>query len=320
MWELDCEEGWAPKNWCFWTVVLEKTLESPLDCKEIQPVHSEGDQPWDFFGRNDAKAETPVLWPPHVKSWLIGKDSDAGRDWGQEEKGTTDDEMAEWHHWLDRHKSEWTPGVCDGQEGLAYCDSWGHKESDTTKRLNWTESSSGLLYFLQFKSKSITLVTQILSFHSEPAFLQVFPNILEHFCCTYLSSLWNTYTVTPETTLKCMHLTPTEPLFQSRHADLLSLHSATCIFHYLDYDTEVMLQKHSCNLKLIFFDFQPLYQHTWSAPPTSTFFLSLLFCFLVYATLMKKNKSITSRAISWSLIHWQLASFIQCYIKQCIGR
>ena len=91
MWELDCEEGWAPKNWCVWTVVLEKTLESPLDSKEIQPVHSEGDQPWDFFGGNDAEAETPVLWPPHAKSWLIGKDSDAGRDWGQEEKGTTED-------------------------------------------------------------------------------------------------------------------------------------------------------------------------------------------------------------------------------------
>ena len=101
MWELVCEEGWALKKWCFWTVVLEKTLESPLACKEIQPVHSEGDQPWDFFGRNDAKAETPVLWPPHVKNWLIGKDSDAGRDWEQEEKGTTEDLMAEWHHWLD---------------------------------------------------------------------------------------------------------------------------------------------------------------------------------------------------------------------------
>ena len=100
MWELDCEESWALKNWCFWTVVLEKTLESPLDCKEIQPVHSEGDQPWDFFGIIDAKAETPVLWPPHSKSWLIGKDSDAGRDWGQEEKGSTEDEMAGWHHWL----------------------------------------------------------------------------------------------------------------------------------------------------------------------------------------------------------------------------
>ena len=94
MWELDCEEGRVPKNWCFWTVVLEKTLESPLDCKEIQLVHSEGDQPWDFFGRNNAKAEAPVLWSPHVKSWLFGKDSDAGTDWGQEEKGTTEDEMA----------------------------------------------------------------------------------------------------------------------------------------------------------------------------------------------------------------------------------
>ena len=108
------EEGWAQKTWCFWTVVLEKTFESPLDCKEIQTVHSEGDQPWDFFGRTDAKAETPVLWPPHVKSWLIVKDSDAGRDWGQEEKGTTENEMAEWHHQLDGCESEWTPGVGDG--------------------------------------------------------------------------------------------------------------------------------------------------------------------------------------------------------------
>ena len=137
--ELDGEEGWAPKNWCFWTVVLEKTLESPLDCKEIQPVHSEGDQPRDFFGRNDAKAETPVLWPPHVKSWLIGKDSDSGRDWGQEEKGTPEDEMAGWHHWLDGRESEWTPGVGDGQGGLACYDSWGRKELDTTEWLNWTE-------------------------------------------------------------------------------------------------------------------------------------------------------------------------------------
>ena len=139
MWELDCEESWALKNWCFWTVVLEKTLERPLDCKEIQPVHSKGDQSWVFFGRNDAKAETPVLWPPYVKSWLIGKDSDAGRDWGQEEKGTTEDEMAGWHHRLDGHEFEWTPGIGDGQGGLACCNSWGCKESDTTERLNWTE-------------------------------------------------------------------------------------------------------------------------------------------------------------------------------------
>ena len=108
------------------------TLESPLDCKEIQPVHSKGDQSWVSFGRNDAKAETPVLWPPHAKSWLIGKDSDTGRDWGQEEKGMTKDEMAGWHHRLYRHEFEWTPGVGDGQGGLACCNSWGHKESDMT--------------------------------------------------------------------------------------------------------------------------------------------------------------------------------------------
>jgi len=120
-------------------VVLEKTLESPLDCKEIQPVHSKGDQSWVFFGRNDTKAETPVLWPPHVKSWLIGKDSDVGRDRGREEKGTTEDEMAGWHHWLDGRESEWTLGVGDGQGGLACCNSWGCKESDTTEWLNWAE-------------------------------------------------------------------------------------------------------------------------------------------------------------------------------------
>ena len=137
--ELDCEESWALKNWCFWTVVLEKTLESPLDCKEIQPIHPKGDKSWVFIGRNDAEAETPILWPPHAKSWLIGKDSDAGRDWGQEEKGTTGDEMAGRHHWLDGHEFEWTPGVGDGQGGLACCSSWGRKELDTTEWLNWTE-------------------------------------------------------------------------------------------------------------------------------------------------------------------------------------
>ena len=137
--ELDCEESWALKNWCFWTVALEKTLESPLDCKEIQPVHSEGDQSWVFFGRTDAKAETPILWPPHVKSWLIGKDPDAGRDWGQKEKGMAKDEMAGWHHQLDGHEFGWTPGVGDGQGGLACYDSQDRKESDTTEWLNWTE-------------------------------------------------------------------------------------------------------------------------------------------------------------------------------------
>ena len=139
MWELDCEESWALKNWGFWTVVLEKTLESPLDCKELQPVHPKENQSWIFIGRTDAEAETPTLWPPDVKSWLIGKDSDAGRDWGQEEKGMTEDEMAGWHHWLDAHEFGWTLGVGDGQGGLVCCDSWGCKESDTTEWLNWTD-------------------------------------------------------------------------------------------------------------------------------------------------------------------------------------
>ena len=103
------------------------------------PVHSEGDQPWDFFGRNDAKAETPVLWPPHAMSWLIGRNSDAGRDWGQEGKETTKDEMSGWHHGLDGRESEWTLGVGGGQGGLVCWDSWGHKESDTTEQLNWSE-------------------------------------------------------------------------------------------------------------------------------------------------------------------------------------
>ena len=123
----------------FWTVVLEKTLESPLDRKEIQPVLSERDQPWDFFGRNDAKAETPILWPSHAKSWLIGKDSAAGRDWGQEEKGTSEDEIAGWHHWLDECESQWIPGVGVWQGGLGCCYSWGCKESDTTEQLIWSD-------------------------------------------------------------------------------------------------------------------------------------------------------------------------------------
>ena len=139
IWKLDYRESWALNNWCFWTVMLEKTLESPLDCKEIQPVHPKGDQSWVFTGRTDAEAETPILWPPHEKSWLIGKDSDVGRDWGQEEKGTTEVEMARWHHWVNGCESQWTPGVGDGQGGLVCCDSWGLKESYMTERLIWSD-------------------------------------------------------------------------------------------------------------------------------------------------------------------------------------
>ena len=138
-WELDYKESWELKNWCFWTVVLEKTLESPLDSKEVQPAHPKRDQSWVFIGRTDAKAETPILWPPHVKSWLTGKDPDAGRDWGQDEKGMTEDEMAGWHHQLDGYEFEEALGVGDGQGGLACCSPWGRKESDTTEQLNWTE-------------------------------------------------------------------------------------------------------------------------------------------------------------------------------------
>ena len=139
IWELDYKESWAPNNWCFWTVVLQNTLESPLDCKEILPVHSKGDQSWIFIGRTDVEAETPVLWPPDAKSWLIWKDSDTGKDRGQEEKGTTEEEMVGWLHWFDGHGFVWTLWAGDGQGGLACCGSWGRKESDTTERLNWTK-------------------------------------------------------------------------------------------------------------------------------------------------------------------------------------
>ena len=139
MWELDYNEYWALKNWSFWTVVLEKTLESPLDSK-IKPVHPKGNQSWIFIGRTDAEAETPILWPPDVKNWLIWKDPDAGKDW-RREKGTTEDEMVRWHRWLDGHEFEQTLGVGDGQGSLACCSPQGCKESDMTERLNWTEGS-----------------------------------------------------------------------------------------------------------------------------------------------------------------------------------
>ena len=139
MWELDYKESWAPRNWCFCTVVLEKTLESPLDFKEIQPLNPKGDRSWVFIGRTEVEAQTPILWPPDAKSWLIGKDPDAGKDWGQEEKGTTEDEMVGWHHRLDGHGFEQAPGVGDGQGSLACCCSRGRRESDTTEQLNWAE-------------------------------------------------------------------------------------------------------------------------------------------------------------------------------------
>ena len=147
MWELDHKEDWVPKNWSFWTVVLEKTLESLLDSKEIKSVNPKGSQLWIFLGRNDSEAEAPIHWSPDTKSQLIGKDPDAGKDWGREEKGTTEDEMVGWHHRLNGHEFEQTLGDGEGQRSLTCCSPWSHKESDKTYPLNndWTSVSSLLL-------------------------------------------------------------------------------------------------------------------------------------------------------------------------------
>ena len=141
MWELDYKDSWSLKNWSFWTVVLEKTLKSSLDFKEIKPVNPEGNQSQIFIGRTDAEAETLTLWPPDPKNSLTGKDPDAGKDWRQKETGMTDDGMVGWYHWLDGHEFEQAPGVDDGQGSLACFSPWGHKESDTTEQLNWTRPS-----------------------------------------------------------------------------------------------------------------------------------------------------------------------------------
>ena len=151
MWELVYKESWEPNNWCFWTVVLGKTLESPLDCKEIKPVHPKGNQSWIFIRRTDAEAEAPILWPPNVKNWLIGKDPDAGKDWRRDGKEMAEDEMVEWCHRLDGHEFEQAPGVGDGQGSQACCSPWSRKESDMTERLNWTDENAkdkSLLHFL----------------------------------------------------------------------------------------------------------------------------------------------------------------------------
>ena len=175
MWELGYKENWAPKNWWFWTVVLEKTLETPLDCKVIQPVHPKGDQSWVFIGRTDVEAEIPILWPPDAKSWLTWKGPDAGKDWGQEEKRTTEDEMVWWHHPLDGHGFAWTPGVGDGRGGLSCCDSWGYKVSDTTE-LNsvWTEL---ILYIV------LTTVVMLMGLHIIAGFPPVF-------CFVFFAVTW----------------------------------------------------------------------------------------------------------------------------------
>ena len=156
MWKLDYTESWAMKNWCFWPVV-SKTLESPLDCKEIQPVHPKGNQSWIFTRRIDAESETLIFWLPDAKNWLIWKDPDAGKDWRQEEKGMTEDEIVGWHHWLDGHEFELAPGVGDGQGGLVSCNPWGRKESDMTEWLNWNE----LFYLVSWVNVSPTPNSQV---------------------------------------------------------------------------------------------------------------------------------------------------------------
>ena len=147
MWELDHKEKWAPKNWYFWTVVLEKTLENLLDCKEIKPVNPKENQHWIFTGRTDAEAKAPILWPPDAKNWLIGKDSDTGKDWRQEEKGATEDSMVGWHHRLNGHEFKQAPEDGEGLENLACCSPWGRKEWDRTEQLNWTVLSTNMLAF-----------------------------------------------------------------------------------------------------------------------------------------------------------------------------
>ena len=171
-----------PKNWCFWIVVLEKTLENALICKEIQPFNPQGNQPWIFIGRTDPEAETPILWPPDRKNWLIRKDSDAGKDWRWEEKGTTEDEMVGWHYQLDGHEFEQGPGVGDGQGGLACCSPWGLKEWDATEQLNWTIcilSHNGKIensYYLckPWKILNVMLFWQCFKFESHFFLIRIF--------------------------------------------------------------------------------------------------------------------------------------------------
>ena len=155
MWELDGEECWVLKNWCFWTLVLEKTLETPLDCKKIQPVHPKGDQTWVFIGRTDVESETPILWPSHAKNWLIWKDPDAGKDWGQEEKGMTENEMVGWHHRLNGHGFGWTPGVGDGQGGLACYNS---------RLRDWTELTGSTITTLILNGSNLNLASKATAF------------------------------------------------------------------------------------------------------------------------------------------------------------
>ena len=165
MWELDYKENWVLKNWCFWTVVLEKTLESPLDSKEIQPVHPKGNQSWIFIGKTDAEAEALILWPLDEKNWLMEKDPDAGKDWSQEEE-MTGTEIVGWHHWLEGHEFEQDPWVGDGQGSLACCSPWGPKESEITEQLNFDSIVLFTVLIISFQEHGISFHLCHLWLHS----------------------------------------------------------------------------------------------------------------------------------------------------------
>ena len=171
MWELDCEESWAPKNWCFWTVVLEKTLESPLDSKEIKPVQPKGYQSWVFIGKTEAEAKTPILWPPNAKNWLTGNDPDAGNDWRQEEKGTSEDEMFGWHHWLDGHEFEQAPGdVKDREAWHAAVHGMKEESGKVDLKLNIQKTkimASGPITSWQIEGETVEAVTDFIFLGSQ---------------------------------------------------------------------------------------------------------------------------------------------------------
>ena len=189
MWELDYKKSWVPENWCFWTVVLGETLESPLDCREIKSVYPKGNQSWIFIERTDVEAETPILWPPDEKNWFFGKHPDAGKEWRQKEKAMTEDKMVGWRHQLKGHKSEQALGIRDVQGSLECCSPWGHKELDMTERLNGTELNhvAHLLNFPRFKVNSLRIKCKVFSITLKPSLLWPFPVILGSFSSRFPS-------------------------------------------------------------------------------------------------------------------------------------
>ena len=185
MWELDNKKGWAPKNWCYWTIVLENTLESPLDCKEIKPVNPKGNQPWIFIGKTDAKA--PMFWSSDAKSQLIGKDPDAGKDWRQEEQGMTEDEIVKWHHWLNGHECDQTNiRNSERQRSLVCCSPWGCKDRDKTEWLSWTEFLNLFTPWVEKQILLIMIIIAIIIRHWPFSYIKYYENYLFN-CSTAIS-------------------------------------------------------------------------------------------------------------------------------------